>query len=256
MKKLLVLGLVLLVAAAFIVPAVSAVKPDKHPGIDFNGFHYTLNMHFKKNDWNPTWDSSSTDRSTMFFPEDTSSYSIYLDGCVDQNGDGEFDNINPITGPCDPIYIDGLQMFISVGEEWAVQDANCFDGECSLQLPKDQYKVYIVAKGKPGGETDIDGWVYYDYYDEELTYQGVYYFDLGSVNVKKNSLWYDITSLFMVTTKQDKYGIIDDDTWVFDYLEALEEMADTFELENFESGYFWQIVNNGNKLVKVRFYPV
>ena len=55
----------------------------------------------------------------------------------------------------------------------------------------------------------------------------------------------------MVTPDQDMYDIIGDgeSQWVFDYLNALYG-------EDYDGGYFWQIVNGGNKLVKVRFYPV
>ena len=52
------------------------------------------------------------------------------------------------------------------------------------------------------------------------------------------------------------------DLWIFDYLDFLEGQEvgidpDTDESILLEYGmYFWDFDNNGNKLVKVRFYPI
>ncbi|WP_319641570.1 hypothetical protein [Methanovulcanius yangii] len=253
MKKLFVVALVLLVAVGMTVTAVSAAPK----GIDINGEHYNLNIHFKKN-LKEEWSASSTDRHTIFLPYITPEESIYLDGCIDFDGDGVIDNYDDATESCIPMYIDGVKMVISQGEEWAVLDANGGDGVCELQLPEGKYKVFVVARGKPGGYTDIDGWVYYDGYTEEYG-EDTYFFDLGDVRVTKKTEWDEITDLFYIEPKQDTYGVFADEfspfyeqssAWVFDYLNYL---YDEYEADG---GYFWQIVNGGNKLVKVRFYPV
>lgn len=246
MRKLLVLGLVLLVAAGMSVTAVSA----KPPGIDVeNGAHYELNLIFKKDTWNPNWDASSTDRHTIFLPESTTPDNpiTYEGYTCDANGENCV--LTTIT-------LNGIQLNMSAGDEWAVEDANCFDGFCSLVLPQGSYEVYTVARGKPGGYTDIDGWLWY-YYDDPLTdLDGNYYFKLGEEKVTKKTEWADITDLFTVEAKHDKYDYIADygggvtSMWVFDYLQGISDIYSA------EGGYFWDIFNNGNKLVKVRFYPV
>ncbi|NVM46985.1 MAG: hypothetical protein HWN79_18940 [Candidatus Lokiarchaeota archaeon] len=68
---------------------------------------------------------------------------------------------------------------------------------------------------------------------------------LGTLNVKKKFGWQDATDLFYFDTE---YG---NDMWVFTYLGLLEADED---YKN--AAYFWQYDNHGNKLVKVRFYPV
>jgi hypothetical protein len=247
MRKILVLGLVLLVAAAFIVPAVSAAPK----GIDVTGFHYNLNLQFKEN-YKVGWSASSTDRHTMFLPYITPNDVISVDEgtCVyDKNGN----LLNPDTdldGKCEAYTLPGVQMFISQGDEWSVTDANCYDGICELQLPPGHYKVFIVARGKPGGFTDISGWLFYDYTDGSGNTE--YYFELDDVHVTKKTEWDDCTDMFYVLAKHDKYDVIKetDSMWVFDYLNYI------YDEYTAEGGYFWQIVNGGNKLVKVRFYPV
>ena len=129
-----------------------------------------------------------------------------------------------------------------VGCDFAVLDGNAFD-DCKLefQLAPGKYEVWIVAKAKPGGETNITGWVrYYDILDTKIEYVMC---KLGTLNVKKKFGWQDATDLFYFDTE---YG---DDMWVFTYLGLLEADPD---YEN--AAYFWQFDNKGNKLVKVRFY--
>jgi hypothetical protein len=241
MKKLLMIGLVLLVAAGMSVTAVSAAPK----GIDVTGEHYELNLLFKKDTWNPNWDASSTDRHTIFLPESTTpDEPITYEGYTcDENGE----NCELTT-----ITLNGVQLTMSAGDEWAVEDANCFDGFCSLVLPEGSYKVYTVARGKPGGETGIDAWLWYYYDDPETDLDGNYYFELGTAKVNKKTEWDDITGLFTVYAKHDKYDIISEGSsmWVFDYLQGI------YDAYGADGGYFWDIYNNGNKLVKVRFYPV
>jgi hypothetical protein len=260
MRRMFMLGLVLLIAAGLSVTAVSAAPK----GIDVTGEHYNLNLHFKKDTWNGGGSWTSTDRHTMFLPETPGEFTLF--GCVyDVDGEliaGEEDEFeNCITGG--EVTLPGVQMFISMGEEWAVTDANAFDdGVTAVTLPRGKYEVYAVARGKANDDafTKIDGWVYYEYDDGELDgYDGYYYYDLGSVSVRKQTEWFDMADLFIVEATQDKWGVFDDPlsslygedgAWVFDFLEEISELYGA------DGGYFWQIVNGGNKLVKVRFYPV
>ncbi|MDT8357502.1 MAG: hypothetical protein RQ758_03250 [Methanomicrobiaceae archaeon] len=220
------------------------------------GEHYNLNLHFKEN-YKEDWNANSTDRHTMFLPYTTPTDIISVDeGTCLYDKDGSL--LNPDTdgdGLCEAYVLPGVQLYISQGDEWAVIDANCYDGVCALQLPRGRYKVFAVARAKPGGFTDISGWLYYDYTDESGNTE--YYFELGDIHVTKKTEWDNITEMFYVLPAQDKYGLFEEggefyessSAWVFEYLDELYG-------EGYDGGYFWQIVNGGNKLVKVRFYPV
>jgi hypothetical protein len=193
------------------------------PGIDFNGPHYNLNLIGKKADWSGGGSYDNPDRHTIFVPEDTTSY-------FTPNGEP------------------GITIWMTQGDEFAVLDGNAFDGEAAFQLGPGKYKVYIVAKAKPGGYTDITGWVY-----AEDEYGAFYYFDIGSVHVTKSKKWKDATHIFYVSTGEDIFDIITEDTWVFEYMAQLE--AALLDPLIVDTAYFWQYDNHGNKLVKVRFYP-
>ncbi|MBA7548690.1 hypothetical protein ES705_41156 [subsurface metagenome] len=192
------------------------------PGIDFNGPHYNLNLIGKKADWSGGGSYDNPDRHTIFVPEDTTSY-------FTPNGES------------------GITIWMTQGDEFAVLDGNAFDGEAAFQLGPGKYKVYIVAKAKPGGYTDITGWVY-----AEDEYGAFYYFDIGSVHVTKSKKWKDATHIFYVSTGEDIFDIITEDTWVFEYMAQLE--AALLDPLIVDTAYFWQYDNHGNKLVKVRFY--
>jgi len=219
MKKLVYLIVAIVVLGLIVsgcIPVVPTAEKDEissltkaKPGTDFNGPHYNLNIIGKKSDWSGGGSYDNWDRHTMFVPEDT-------DGYFTPNGEP------------------GITIWMTQGPEFAVIDGNAFDdGEAAFELGPGTYKVYIVAKAKPGGETDITGWgwVYYSETDE-------YYFKVGTVNVGGHigkPQWKGATKLFYVGTE-----------WIFDYLAGLGAE---------DTAYFWQFDNNGNKLVQVRFYP-
>lgn len=212
MKKVIAIGLaVVLVLTLAVGSTVALAKPNgPKPGTDFSGPHYNLNLIGKKADWNGGGGYNNPDRHTMFVPQDTTGYTT-------PNGE------------------DGITIWMSQGSEFAVFDGNAFDdGECSFQLAPGKYTVWVVAKAKPGGDTDITGWVYY-------YLLGEYYLSLGTVNVgghSKTPKWKDATDIFYYS------GM-----WVFDYLAWLASQGAT------DTAYFWQYDNHGNKLVQVRFYP-
>ena len=55
------------------------------------------------------------------------------------------------------------------------------------------------------------------------------------------------------------FGILSSDMWVFDYLDYVTEYDFSLD-ENYEdivdAMYLWDLQNNGNKLIKLRFYEV
>lgn len=252
MKKLLYLIVAIVVLGLIVsgcIPVVPTAEKDEissltkaKPGTDFNGPHYNLNLIGKKVDWSGGGSYNNPDRHTMFVPQYTSELE-----CFTPNDEPRLDEPEP-----------GVTIWMTQGDEFAVLDGNAFD-DCKLefQLGPDKYKVYIVAKGKPGGETDITGWVRYP--DPAQDYEVYYYLNIGSVNVTKKLDWEDATHIFYVSCSEDLLDIIDIEEvdcnglgmWVFDYLTALT----TYDPLINDNAYFWQYDNNGNKLVQVRFYP-
>ena len=241
MKKLVYLIIVIvalgLIASGCFLSVVPPTEKDEitsltkaKPGTDFNGPHYNLNIIGKKSDWSGGGSYNNPDRHTMFVPEDTNDWTIDLEG--------------------DYPDLDGIRIWMTQGDEFAVLDGNAFDGEAAFQLGPGKYKVYIVAKAKPGGYTDITGWVYAEDVDG-----GYYYLNIGSVHVTKSKKWQDATHIFYVSDAEDTFNIITEDTWVFEYMAQLEafDFGDDPSID--DTAYFWQYDNHGNKLVKVRFYP-
>jgi len=216
------------------ITSLTKAKPDAKPGTDFNGPHYNLNLIGKKAGWSGGGSYDNPARHTMFVPQNTT-------GFIPTPGDDD------TTGVPD---LPGIKISMTQGAEFAVLDGNAFDdGECAFQLAPGHYKVYIVAKAKPGGYTDITGWVY-----AEDEYGAAYYYDIGDVRVTKSKKWKDATHLFYVSPGEDYFGIISDDMWVFEYLSFLTGYDFGDDPDITDAAYFWQFDNHGNKLVKVRFY--
>jgi len=258
MKKLLFLIVAIVVLGLIIsgcLPVVPPAEKDEissltkaRSGRDFNGPHYNLNIIGKKWDWNGGGNYDNESRHTMFVPEDIEEYNLKADTpCYTPDDDPRLDEpgVTIWMTQC----LEGAD-----DDEFAVLDGNAFDDcKCEFQLESGRYEVYIVAKGKPGGETDITGWVRYP--DPDQNYQVYYYLDIGSVNVKKKQDWDDATEIFYVSCTEDVLGIVGCNgmgMWVFEYLTALT----TYDPEIDDNAYFWQFDNKGNKLVKVRFYKV
>ena len=256
MKKLIYLIVIMLVLGLIVsgcIPVVPTLGEKGNGngngngnGIDLTGYHYNLNLIGKKADWSGSGNYAGN-RHTMFVPQFT---------------DGETFTV----GSFDPL--DGIKISMTQGTEFEVLDGNWFDdGECAFQLGFGKYRVFIVAKAKPhpnkddpdGYYTDITGWVYCQAFEE-------YLFDIGEIKVgrKLSKKFVEITEMFYVDAGEDAVvdwsgvdwvalGVSPPDypVWVFDYLKLLEYLPDYDNAE-----YFWQYQNFGNKLVKVRFYPV
>ncbi|GAG76235.1 unnamed protein product [marine sediment metagenome] len=214
--EILVLGIIaMLIVAPLISSAVA--KPKKgdgpKPGTDFNGPHYNLNILGKKHIGNGTYDNP--DRHTIFVP---------LEGDTT------------------------LQM--ELGSGFAVLDGNGLDGECSFQMPRKQknFKVYIVALGKPGDGTDVNytyGWVF-----DNATNN--WYWELNDSFFipphKGKPKWINVTGAFQVNLTY--YNETTNETgtlyngWLWQVPEELWE----------ESLYFWDF-KGSDRHIQVRFYP-
>jgi len=235
-KKILTLGITAVLLCAGLMVSVAAAAPK---GIDdYNGFHYTLNLIGKKADFNGVGGGGST----MFVPESTAGMNFtLLDGTV----------------------LDGIRIDVeNTGTDYEVTDGNACDGTGSFILPEGKYAVYITVKGKPNeaAYTNITGWMQYVNDTDKSVY---YYLDVGTVSVKRSKEWTDASDIFYITedevidhnTKVDDLGQLlypenTKEMWIFDYMGWLGENGFS------ELDYFWQLENSGNKLIKLRFYPV
>jgi hypothetical protein len=250
--KAIALGIVAVMIIAGGLAAVDAGNGNGKGGganeIPLNGPHYNLNIIGKKDGWNGN-PSNNLERHTIFVPEDTSNFQITLP------------MFEGATDPADFYTLDGIAIWMTQGDEFEVQDCNAFDdGECKFQLGPGKYRVFICAKAKPkdkdGNEfyTDINGWVY----AHDDTYGDYYLYDVGYIHVKGKK-WNEATDLFYVSPGEDYFGLISEDMWVFEYLSYIEDFDFTSvgsDIDIDQALYFWQYDNHGNKLVKVRFYPI
>jgi len=126
--------------------------------------------------------------------------------------------------------IDGIKIEIADGA-FEVTDGNAFDdGEAAFSIPKGRYSLWICMRGKPGFWATIKGWVY----DEE---QDVSLLQTGTFNVSRK--WKDAT---------DELLYVDATAW------GLTNNEYVFDLQYDE--YFWSLLSNGAKLIKVRIYPI
>ncbi|MCM1988043.1 hypothetical protein [Methanococcoides seepicolus] len=226
--RIIVLGVLAVFICAGLAVSVQAAKP----GIDFNGPHYGLNIIGKDVDWKGNGNGYDNGH-TMFVPENTSDFNITV-------WDEGVETVVP-----------GIRINITQGDAFDVIDGNAFDdGTCAFELAPGKYHVYIAAKAKPVGHTNIVGWVQAN---------DTYYFDIGDVQVSKSkkAQWDDATNLFYVSGQEepDALGMLSnqDNVWVFDYLTALNTYDPTLYPNLL---YFWQYDNHGSKLVQVRFYEV
>ncbi len=244
MRRLIGITVAVVMLLSLSIPALAA-----KPGTDFNGPHYNLNLIGK--DKVMPGDYDNWDRHTMFVPLDSSEMTFPIE--------------QPNNLPGNPATMEGVKITMTQGAEFAVKDGNATDGFGEFMLAPGKYMVYIAAKAKSpkfeNASTDITGWV--EAYDElgDLWY----YIPVGDVTVtKQKNYWEDASGLFYMSDDEDPFGFVEvsglpnfDDlgVWVFDYMTGLDSWET--DLYDFSSlAYFWQLDNNGNKLIQVRFYPV
>jgi hypothetical protein len=219
MKRIIAIFIAIVLTATFATPAFAAPK-----GIDVNGFHYTLNIIGKKADWNGSGDYDHG--STVFVPADSAGLSF--------------------TAPDGTTIIDGIKINVGLGPEYAVTDGNAFDdGECAFELPKDRYKVFICMRGKPGFSADIKGWIYDSDSDISLM-------EIGQFSVGRK--WADATDELLYVDLSGIFGAGYENIYTLDLLDGtiLDPDGNALVIDE----YFWSLVSNGAKLIKVRIYPV
>ena len=235
----------LMVAGLVASPAYAAPK-----GIDFNGAHFNLNLVGKDKTMPGAYDNP--DRHTMFVPTDTAGFSFDINTP---------NNLNEAT-------MAGVKISMTQGAEFAMLDGNATDGQGSFQLGAGKYMVYIAVKAKvpkTPGTVSITGWV--ESYDN--LGQLWYYIPVGDVSVSKGKQWTDASDLFYVTADEDTFDFLTGTeanydaalgVWVFDYMAGLdgwyEASAGTAAYDLSDLAYFWQVQNDGAKLIQVRFYKV
>lgn len=224
------LALTLVVGLSLAVPVFAATfNPNKLNGAP----NYVLNMLGKKDEWSGGGSYDNPDRHTMFVPETTTGY----------GGTGKL--VNTTT----PIQVN-LTMWITQGDEFAVLDGNGFDEDhdVDLQLGPGKYAVFVVALGKPviGSHSDIRGWIYNET-------AGEYLFMTGMVTVQghnKRPAWVNATDLLFVSPSEDPFGLVTQDTWIFEYLTALSATKYGQYL------YLWDLDNQNIRHLQLRFYQI
>jgi hypothetical protein len=212
------LALAFTALCAVAIPVLAA--PNLNPNKLYGAPSYVLNLIGKKDGWSGGGTYDNPSRHTMFLPQTTA---------------------------------DNVTVWMSQGTDFAVLDGNAFDdGNLSLQLGAGKYAVFIVAFGKPGNGANIEGWIY-------NATDNTYLLLMGSLNVhghSKTPQWTNATDLFWVSPSEDQtLGLnalgITQDTWVFDYMQGL---STAYVGTNYL--YLWQLDNNNNKLLQVRFYQI
>jgi len=284
----------LLLLSQFVALEVSAKPRDLQPGIDFSGPHFNLNLHaIPEGEEKPVPSDSGSGRHSVFVPFDgdpsTNDFELHIaqqgvewtvTDCDATDGDGEVSIILP-----DEIWedTDGDGILGEPGEDTKIGDVKA-------------YRVYVVGLGKPDESSsvvlmpDVDvtepdpaqgptQTIYYELTGGPLTIDGHRKGGKGKGNTGQ-PVWYNATDLFLATVwmwEQDVdhtlYGgdPVDGNWWIgADWQQTLEdcdgygtelmevvEYLDywVFDIEEL-TDYWWEVQNNGVKLMKVRFYPI
>ena len=164
----------------------------------------------------------NTNRHTIFIPLYTD---WYTDPCL-TSGSGS--NKGDVTGIVSELPEKGVRLRIgpSTTGDIMVTDGNATDDKyAELLVPPtpNGYDVWLSGKGKPGGCLDIDAY---------LVDSTTYYF-IGHVDVDRKT---------GAPTWQNA-------KWLLYGSGGTAYFADPNDL------YFWQLYNNGLRLMQVRFYP-
>jgi len=241
------ISLTLLLTIPVLAINLSASAQRLKPGVDFNGPHFNLNVHgvpdgtdkFKN-------DSVGPGRHSIFVPLST---------------------VDPETGL--PYNIT-IRYGFSQTMNWTVLDCDATDEghNASIILPAyvyldtngdgiedtakrvSYYLVYVVGLGKPS-DTALtiiypqvaynESWTAYQFSQDQLTVPSHM---KGGKGRTGQPVWYNATNLFFIDVRFWNGTIYTDytDTWVFD-VPGLE-------------GYWWDVTNDGTRLMQIRFYPV
>ena len=215
--KLSIAALIMTIIALSSI-AFAAFARSTNPNQLYGAPAYVLNIIGKKDSWSGGGTYDNPDRHTMFVPQTTAAAS-------------------------------NVTIWMTQGIDFAVLDGNAFnDGDCRFQLGPGKYAVFIVALGKPGGDANVQGWIY-------NATDNTYLLQVGSVTVKGHSgkpQWTNATDLFWVGSGTDPFGLVPAGTsmWVFDYITALQNSSTGTYM------YLWSLMTNNDKLLQVRFYQI
>jgi hypothetical protein len=214
MSKRYLIPTVIVLLAVMVIPSIAFAK-NLNPNKLYGAPSYVLNLVGKKDDWSGGGTYDNPSRHTVFVPQ------------IAQD----------------------LQIWMTQGEEFAVLDGSAFDddSDCNLQLGAGKYAVFIVALGKPGNGADVEGWIY-------NATDNTYLLLVGTVSVhghSKTPRWENATDLFFINDSEDPYDLVTDETWIFDYINLLEDYAPDGEYL-----YLWTLDNNNNKLLQLRFFQL
>ncbi len=195
------------------------------PGSDFKGPHFNLNIIGVPHDKMAGF-FDNTSRHTIFIPLYTD---WYVDPCVTF---GPNSNRGEVTGWVSELPEKGVRLRIgpSPDSTFSVVDGNATDdkyAEFLMPATPNGYDVYISGKGKPGGCLDIDA-----YAVDSTDITTTMYF-IGHVDVDRK-------------TGQPSWQ---NAKWLLYSGGGAPYFADPYDL------YFWQLYNNGLRLMQVRFYP-
>jgi len=227
MRRVFGIVLAVVILATLVgVTTVSAQEEPPQPGTDFNGPHYNLNILGKANAMPGDYDN--VNRHTIFIPLVTDWYANPCDTTGTEQPVTEWDRTVYDSYPAKGVT---LRMAASPDGNFQVVDGNAIDDKkAAFLIPYAEYgyDVYIAAKGKPAKEGKYEACMDIDAY----SWNGTQYVFVGHADVDRvtgKPQWQNV-----------KYLLYDGNIPYFsDYLED----------------YFWQLYNNGVRLMQVRFYP-
>ena len=238
---------ILLLLALFLGTMVQA-KPNSNgpklgdPG--FSGPHFNLNIHGVPDGVDKIKnDSAGSGRHSIFIPLDTDNNSITMLLAVATDP-----NQNWTVVDCDAT-IDGTVSIILPRYVWVnITNGNGWTWE---HKRVDYYNVYVAALGKPTDHKIIvEPQAEFDNVTNKVYYSWGTFDVPGHKNGKKagpgggQPKWQNVTRPYFfhtVTLWNGTDYVTYTDTWVFD-----------IPLD----GYWWEVKNEGVKLMQVRFYPV
>ncbi len=241
MKKSLGIYIATFILLSIILPSIAvfaAGQGNNNPNKLMGAPSYVLNILGKKSNYNGNPSYESTDRHTMFVPENVEEW-LGLSGFAD------------------------AKIWISQDAEFAVEDPNMFDdGQCNLTLASGRYAVYFAALGKPNMEATLEGWIFNASASEYLLYVGrvavkhskqpvwvsgedmmtVSEAEAGSILAALGITWQDLLALLGYPTDATEI-------WIFDFINILSQQT------GYEYLYMWKLLS-GCKHIQVRFYKI
>jgi hypothetical protein len=113
----------------------------------------------------------------------------------------------------------------------------CEDIYCEVNQVVIAVDVYVRVLGKPSTCMNINGYAYDDY-------QGLYFWS-GRIELARKAgkaTWMNVNDIFTV--------------WWCDAGDCTNTSAEISVFNNVFESYFWDILNDGTRLVQVRLYPV